>query len=220
MSASVVRAARQWGSRPAIIEGGHQLTYQELLEVVERAAAMAGRSGRRARRRGVLADAQLVGSPRAGPGDLACRRGELPDRPVLPGTRTATGHRAGTAGRRGDRRDVPRLRATPKRSTTCSPRPVSTTSPASCCAEPGRAGRRSTRWSRTAAASSPPTSGPTNPAWSSSLPGPPRAPRPRCTRRARCWPKPASSPMRGACPGRTSPTWRPRCSTSPACSTR
>ncbi len=27
-------------------------------------------------------------------------------------------------------------------------------------------------------------------------------------------------PMRGACPGRTSRTWRPRCSTSPACSTR
>jgi acyl-coenzyme A synthetase/AMP-(fatty) acid ligase len=39
MSASVVRAARQWGSRPAIIDGGQQLTYQEVLEVVERAAA-------------------------------------------------------------------------------------------------------------------------------------------------------------------------------------
>jgi acyl-CoA synthetase (AMP-forming)/AMP-acid ligase II len=39
MSASVVRAARQWGSRPAIVEGGHQLTYQELLELVERASS-------------------------------------------------------------------------------------------------------------------------------------------------------------------------------------
>ena len=45
MSASVVRAARQWGSRPAIIEGGHQLTYQELLEVVERAAAWLAAAG-------------------------------------------------------------------------------------------------------------------------------------------------------------------------------
>ena len=45
MSASVVRAARQWGSRPAIIEGGHQLTYQELLEVVERAAAWLAGAG-------------------------------------------------------------------------------------------------------------------------------------------------------------------------------
>jgi len=53
MSASVVRAARQWGSRPAIIEGGHQLSYQELLEVVERAA-------------GWLAGAGI------GPGDVVC----------------------------------------------------------------------------------------------------------------------------------------------------
>jgi acyl-CoA synthetase (AMP-forming)/AMP-acid ligase II len=53
MSASVVRAARQWGSQPAIIEGGHQLTYQELLEVVERAA-------------GWLAAAGI------GPGDVVC----------------------------------------------------------------------------------------------------------------------------------------------------
>jgi acyl-CoA synthetase len=45
MSASVVRAARQWGSRPAIIEGGRQLTYQELLEVVERAAAWLAGAG-------------------------------------------------------------------------------------------------------------------------------------------------------------------------------
>jgi acyl-CoA synthetase len=53
ISASVVRAARQWGSRPAVIEGGHQLTYQELLEVVERAAAW------------------LVGAG-VGPGDVVC----------------------------------------------------------------------------------------------------------------------------------------------------
>jgi acyl-CoA synthetase len=53
MSASVVRAARQWGSRPAIIEGGQQLTYQELLEVVEHAAAWLAASG-------------------VGPGDVVC----------------------------------------------------------------------------------------------------------------------------------------------------
>jgi acyl-CoA synthetase (AMP-forming)/AMP-acid ligase II len=53
MSASVVRAARQWASQPAVIEGGHQLTYQELLEVVERAA-------------GWLAAAGI------GPGDVVC----------------------------------------------------------------------------------------------------------------------------------------------------
>jgi acyl-CoA synthetase (AMP-forming)/AMP-acid ligase II len=53
MSASVVRAARQWGSRSAIVEGGHQLTYQELLEVVERVA-------------GWLAGAGI------GPGDVVC----------------------------------------------------------------------------------------------------------------------------------------------------
>ena len=39
MSASVRRAARQWGSRTAIVEAGQQLTYQELLELVECAAA-------------------------------------------------------------------------------------------------------------------------------------------------------------------------------------
>jgi acyl-CoA synthetase (AMP-forming)/AMP-acid ligase II len=39
MSASVRRAARQWGSRTALVEAGQQLTYQELLELVERAAA-------------------------------------------------------------------------------------------------------------------------------------------------------------------------------------
>ncbi len=45
MSASVVRAARQWGSRPAVVEGGQQLTYQELLELVERAAAWLAGAG-------------------------------------------------------------------------------------------------------------------------------------------------------------------------------
>jgi acyl-CoA synthetase (AMP-forming)/AMP-acid ligase II len=45
MSASVVRAARQWGSRPAVIDGGQQLTYQELLELVERAAGWLAGSG-------------------------------------------------------------------------------------------------------------------------------------------------------------------------------
>ncbi|MHA2416586.1 AMP-binding protein [Mycobacterium avium] len=53
MSASVVRAACQWGSQPAVIQGGHQLTYQELLEVVERAAAWLGGAG-------------------IGPGDVVC----------------------------------------------------------------------------------------------------------------------------------------------------
>jgi acyl-CoA synthetase (AMP-forming)/AMP-acid ligase II len=45
ISASVVRAARQYGSRRAIVEGGHQLTYQELLELVERAAAWLAGAG-------------------------------------------------------------------------------------------------------------------------------------------------------------------------------
>jgi acyl-CoA synthetase len=53
MSASVVRAARQWGSRPAIIESGHELTYRELLALVERAAAWLGGVG-------------------VGPGDVVC----------------------------------------------------------------------------------------------------------------------------------------------------
>jgi acyl-CoA synthetase len=53
MSASVVRAARQWGSRPALVEGGQQLTYQELLELVERAAAWLTAAG-------------------VGPGDVVC----------------------------------------------------------------------------------------------------------------------------------------------------
>jgi acyl-CoA synthetase (AMP-forming)/AMP-acid ligase II len=53
ISASVERAARQYGSRPAIIEGGHQLTYGELLEVVERAAGWLAAAG-------------------VGPGDVVC----------------------------------------------------------------------------------------------------------------------------------------------------
>jgi acyl-CoA synthetase (AMP-forming)/AMP-acid ligase II len=53
MPALVVRAARQWGSQPAIIEGGHQLTYQELLELVERASAWLAGAG-------------------IGPGDVVC----------------------------------------------------------------------------------------------------------------------------------------------------
>jgi acyl-CoA synthetase (AMP-forming)/AMP-acid ligase II len=53
MSASVVRAARQWGPRPAIVEGGHQLTYQELLELVERAGSWLVKAG-------------------VGPGDVVC----------------------------------------------------------------------------------------------------------------------------------------------------
>src|SRR5271163_3580201 len=53
ISASVERAARQYGSRPAIVEGGHQLTYRELLEEVERAAAWLAGAG-------------------VGPGDVVC----------------------------------------------------------------------------------------------------------------------------------------------------
>jgi acyl-CoA synthetase (AMP-forming)/AMP-acid ligase II len=53
MSASVVRAARQWGSQPAIIEGGHRLTYQELLELVGHASAWLAGAG-------------------VGPGDVVC----------------------------------------------------------------------------------------------------------------------------------------------------
>jgi len=53
LAVSVVRAARQWGSRPAVIEGGHQLTYQELLETVERGAAWLAGVG-------------------VGPGDVVC----------------------------------------------------------------------------------------------------------------------------------------------------
>src|ERR1700743_651801 len=53
MSAAVTRAARAWGARPAVREAAQQLTYQELLEHVERAAAW------------------LSGS-RIGPGDVVC----------------------------------------------------------------------------------------------------------------------------------------------------
>jgi acyl-CoA synthetase (AMP-forming)/AMP-acid ligase II len=53
ISASVRRAARQWGSRPALVEAGNQLTYQELLEHVERAAGWLTAAG-------------------VGPGDVVC----------------------------------------------------------------------------------------------------------------------------------------------------
>jgi acyl-CoA synthetase len=53
MSASVRRAARQWGSRPALIEAGHQLTYHEVLECVERVAGWLTAAG-------------------VGPGDVVC----------------------------------------------------------------------------------------------------------------------------------------------------
>ena len=53
MSASVRRAARQWGSRPALVEAARQLTYDELLEYVERAAAWLTAAG-------------------IGPGDVVC----------------------------------------------------------------------------------------------------------------------------------------------------
>jgi acyl-CoA synthetase len=53
MSASVRRAARQWGSRPALIEATHQLSYQELLDSVERIAAWLAAAG-------------------VGPGDVVC----------------------------------------------------------------------------------------------------------------------------------------------------
>ncbi|MCW2690527.1 MAG: coA-dependent ligase [Mycobacterium sp.] len=45
MSACVERAARQWGSRAALTESGKHLTYQELLELVEHAAAWLTKSG-------------------------------------------------------------------------------------------------------------------------------------------------------------------------------
>lgn len=44
-SALVERAARQWGWRPAVIDAGVQLSYQELLELVQRAAAWLTGSG-------------------------------------------------------------------------------------------------------------------------------------------------------------------------------
>ncbi|MGO9507419.1 MAG: AMP-binding protein [Mycobacterium sp.] len=45
VSAVLTRAALQWGARPAISEAAHQLTYQELLEQVERAAAWLSGAG-------------------------------------------------------------------------------------------------------------------------------------------------------------------------------
>ena len=56
ISASVTRAARQWGALPAVREAAQQLTYQELLEQVERAAAWLSGAGIGAGRRGVLAN--------------------------------------------------------------------------------------------------------------------------------------------------------------------
>ena len=45
ISAALTRAARQWGARPAVREAAQQLTYQELLEQVERAAAWLSGAG-------------------------------------------------------------------------------------------------------------------------------------------------------------------------------
>src|SRR5271166_1880653 len=45
MSSSVERAAGLWGSRPAVAEGGLQMTHRELLELVERAAAWLSGNG-------------------------------------------------------------------------------------------------------------------------------------------------------------------------------
>jgi len=45
MSSSVERAARLWGSRPAVAEAGVQMTHRELLGLVERAAAWLGGAG-------------------------------------------------------------------------------------------------------------------------------------------------------------------------------
>src|ERR1700753_1750717 len=44
-NAALTRAARQWGALPAVREASHQLTYQELLEHVERAAAWLSGAG-------------------------------------------------------------------------------------------------------------------------------------------------------------------------------
>ena len=85
MSSSVERAARLWGSRPAVAEAGVQMTHRELLGLVERAAAWL--SGAGIRPGDVVCwqtpnwwEAHLLGS-----GRLARRRGERPDRSVLPG---------------------------------------------------------------------------------------------------------------------------------------
>jgi acyl-CoA synthetase (AMP-forming)/AMP-acid ligase II len=45
ISSCVERAARQWGSHPALAESETQLTYQELLELVERAGGWLTRAG-------------------------------------------------------------------------------------------------------------------------------------------------------------------------------
>jgi acyl-CoA synthetase (AMP-forming)/AMP-acid ligase II len=45
MSSSVERAARLWGSRPAVVEAGVQMTHRELLGLVERAAAWLSGAG-------------------------------------------------------------------------------------------------------------------------------------------------------------------------------
>ncbi|MFZ3270535.1 MAG: AMP-binding protein, partial [Mycobacterium sp.] len=45
MSSSVERAARLWGSRPAVAEAGVQMTHRELLGLVERAAAWLSGAG-------------------------------------------------------------------------------------------------------------------------------------------------------------------------------
>jgi acyl-CoA synthetase (AMP-forming)/AMP-acid ligase II len=45
MSSSVQRAARLWGSRPAVAQAGLQMTHRELLELVERAAAWLSGAG-------------------------------------------------------------------------------------------------------------------------------------------------------------------------------
>jgi non-ribosomal peptide synthetase component E (peptide arylation enzyme) len=53
ISSSVERAARLWGSRPAVAEGGVQMTHRELLGLVECAAAWLSGAG-------------------IGPGDVVC----------------------------------------------------------------------------------------------------------------------------------------------------
>ncbi len=45
MSSSVERAARLWGSRPAVTQAGVQMTHRELLKLVERAAAWLSGNG-------------------------------------------------------------------------------------------------------------------------------------------------------------------------------
>ena len=85
MSSSVERAARLWGSRPAVAEAGVQMTHRELLEARRACRGLAERGRNSTGRRRMLADAELVGGPSARSGHLARRRGERPDRSVLPG---------------------------------------------------------------------------------------------------------------------------------------